>query len=81
MILRPKSNWWAMLFVWRGSMMTQMLPQLSIMATLSVFAVWSEGSIFRHKVPLNATPFTLVGVALALFLGFRNSSGVEQHAV
>jgi putative membrane protein len=78
MIVRSKSNWWTMLFVWRGSMMTQMLPQLSIVATLSVFAVWSEGSIFRHKVPLNATPFTLVGVALALFLGFRNSSAYDR---
>jgi ion channel-forming bestrophin family protein len=78
MIVRSKSNWWTMLFVWRGSMMTQMLPQLSIVAALSVFAVWSEGSIFRHKVPLNATPFTLVGVALALFLGFRNSSAYDR---
>jgi putative membrane protein len=78
MILRSKSNWWTMLFVWRGSMMTQMLPQLSIVAALSVFAVWSEGSIFKHKVPLNATPFTLVGVALALFLGFRNSSAYDR---
>jgi putative membrane protein len=78
MILRSKSNWWTMLFVWRGSMMTRMLPQMLIVAALSVFAVWSEGTVFKHKVPLNATPFTLVGVALALFLGFRNSSSYDR---
>jgi ion channel-forming bestrophin family protein len=78
MIVRSKSNWWTLLFVWRGSMMTQMLPQLLIMAALSVLAVWTEGTIFKHKVPLNATPFTLVGVALALFLGFRNSSAYDR---
>jgi putative membrane protein len=78
MIVRSKSNWWTMLFVWRGSMMKQMLPQLLIAAVLSVVAVWTEGSIFKHKVPLNATPFTLVGVALALFLGFRNSSAYDR---
>jgi len=78
MIVRSKSNWWTLLFVWRGSVMKQMLPQLSIAAAVSVFAVWSKGSIFKHKVPLNATPFTLVGVALALFLGFRNSSAYER---
>ena len=44
----------------------------------SVLAVWTEGTIFKHKVPLNATPFTLVGVALALFLGFRNSSAYDR---
>jgi putative membrane protein len=78
MIVRSKSNWWTLLFVWRGSMMKQMLPQLLIVAALSVLAVWTEGTIFRHKVPLNATPFTLVGVALALFLGFRNSSAYDR---
>jgi ion channel-forming bestrophin family protein len=78
MIVRSKPNWWAMLFVWSGSMMRQMLPQLVIVAALSVFAVWSEGTVFKHKVPLNATPFTLVGVALALFLGFRNSSSYDR---
>jgi ion channel-forming bestrophin family protein len=78
MIVRPKTNWWNMLFVWRGSMMKQMLPQLLIVAVLSVLAVWTEGTIFAHKVPLNATPFTLVGVALALFLGFRNSSAYDR---
>jgi len=78
MIVRSKSNWWTLLFVWRASMMKQMLPQMLIVAALSVFAVWSEGTIFKHKVPLNATPFTLVGVALALFLGFRNSSSYDR---
>ncbi|HEX6495853.1 MAG TPA: bestrophin family ion channel [Acidobacteriaceae bacterium] len=78
MIVRSKSNWWTLLFVWRGSMMKQMLPQLLIVAVLSVVAVWTEGSVLKHKVPLNATPFTLVGVALALFLGFRNSSAYDR---
>jgi ion channel-forming bestrophin family protein len=78
MIVRSKSNWWNMLFVWRGSMMKQMLPQLLIVAALSVVAVWTEGYVFSRKVPLNATPFTLVGVALALFLGFRNSSAYDR---
>jgi putative membrane protein len=78
MIVRSKTNWWTLLFVWRGSMMKQMLPQLLIVAVLSVVAVWTEGYIFSRKVPLNATPFTLVGVALALFLGFRNSSSYDR---
>ena len=78
MIVRSTTNWWTLLFVWRGSVMKRMLPQLLIVAALSVFAVWSEGTVFKHKVPLNATPFTLVGVALALFLGFRNSSACDR---
>jgi putative membrane protein len=78
MIIRPKVNWWSMLFVWRGSIVRKILPQLSIVAGLSVFAVWTAGHMFRHKVPLNSTPFTLTGVSLALFLGFRNSSAYDR---
>ncbi len=78
MIVRQAVNWWSMLFVWRGSIVRKMLPQLTIVATLSVLAVWTAGHIFRHKVPLNATPFTLTGVSLALFLGFRNSSAYDR---
>ncbi len=78
MIVRPKDNWWRLLFVWRGSMLRSILPQLVIVLLLSTLAVWTEGKIFAHKVPLNATPFSLVGVALALFLGFRNSSAYDR---
>ena len=39
MIVRSRKNWWTLLFVWRGSMMKQMLPQLIIVAVLSVLAV------------------------------------------
>src|ERR1700756_473899 len=78
MIVRSKTNWGTLLFVWRGSMMKQMLPQLLIVAAFRVFAVSSEGTIFKHKGPLYGTPFTLVGVALALFLGFRNSSSYDR---
>jgi putative membrane protein len=78
MIIRTKVNWWSMLFVWRGSIVRKMLPQLFIVAGLSMFAVWTAGHLFRHKVPLNSTPFTLTGVSLALFLGFRNSSAYDR---
>jgi ion channel-forming bestrophin family protein len=78
MIVRTKENWWSMLFVWHGSIVRKLLPQLGIVAGLSLLAVWTTGNIFRHKVPLNSTPFTLAGVSLALFLGFRNSSAYER---
>ncbi len=78
MIARTKTSWWTMLFVWRGSILHRIVPQLGIVLSLSMFAVWKEGTLFQHKVPLNATPFTLVGVSLALFLGFRNSASYDR---
>jgi putative membrane protein len=54
------------------------IPQLLFMGALSSLAVFTHGRIFGEKIPLNPAPFTLFGVALALFLGFRNSASYAR---
>ena len=78
MIIRPTQNWFRMLFVWNGSVLQSIIPQLLFMAALSSAAVLTHGRIFGEKITLNPAPFTLFGVALALFLGFRNSASYAR---
>lgn len=78
MIVRPRLNWLQMLFVWRGSVLNQILPRLVFILLISVGAVVWRGEVFDIKVQLNPTPFTLIGVALAIFLGFRNSTSYDR---
>jgi putative membrane protein len=78
MIQRPRLSWFRMLFVWHGSVLPAVLPQLLIVLVVSMIAAWSHGRFFGHQVPLNVAPFTLIGVALALFLGFRNNASYER---
>ena len=78
MIIRPKQNWLRMLFVWHGSVLQSIIPQLCFMAVVSSLAVMTHGRVFGEKVPLNTAPFTLFGVALALFLGFRNTASYAR---
>jgi predicted membrane chloride channel (bestrophin family) len=78
MIQRPKLNWFRMLFVWHGSVLRTILPQLFLVLLISSLAAWTKGHILGHVVPLNVAPFTLIGVALALFLGFRNSASYDR---
>lgn len=78
MIVRPRLHWLRMLFVWRGSVLRRILPQLALIALLSAGVVWTHGSIGGWKLTLTATPFTLFGVALAIFLGFRNNASYER---
>lgn len=78
MIIRPAPNWFRMLFVWHGSVLPSIIPQLVFMALISVLAMLTDGRLFGEKIPLNAMPFTLCGVALAIFLGFRNSASYER---
>ncbi|WP_179401374.1 bestrophin family protein [Burkholderia guangdongensis] len=78
MIVRPKENWFRLLFVWNGSVLQSIIPQLTFMAIVSSLAVFSHGRIFGEKIPLNTAPFTLFGLALAIFLAFRNNASYER---
>jgi putative membrane protein len=79
MIVRPQENWFRMLFVWNGSVLPSILPQLSFVLLVNVIAVMTDGTLFGEKVPLNTTPFTLVGVALTIFLAFRNNASYSRY--
>lgn len=78
MIVRPKRNWFSMLFVWNGSVLQTIIPQLVFLAFVSGFAVLTHGRILGEKIPLNTAPFTLFGVALTIFLAFRNNASYER---
>jgi putative membrane protein len=79
MIVRPKQNWLRMLFVWNGSVIGDILPQLLVVTAVSSFVVWSHGRLFHHHIPMTVAPFTLLGVSLALFLGFRNTASYDRY--
>lgn len=79
MIVRPRPNWLRMLFVWRGSILNKILPQLCFTAALSGLVVIFHGELLSLKITLTAVPFSLVGVALAIFLGFRNNASYDRY--
>lgn len=79
MIVRPALNWFRMLFVWHGSVLKSIIPQLAFMALVSMLAMYTHGRLFGEKIPLNTTPFTLCGVALTIFLAFRNNASYERY--
>jgi putative membrane protein len=66
-----------MLLVWRGSIMVRILPQLAVTVgcALAVTVVFAQGG---WRPGLNMLPFSLLGVALAIFLGFRNNASYER---
>jgi putative membrane protein len=67
-----------MLFIWNGSVIRSILPQLLVVLCISLFAVWTHGRIFGYALNLTVAPFTLLGVSLAIFLGFRNSASYDR---
>ena len=79
MIVRSKLNWFRMLFVWRGSVLSKILPRLCVILALGVIAIFAYPAM-RSTVDfdLGIQPFTLVGIALAIFLGFRNNVSYDR---
>ncbi|MDR2332002.1 MAG: hypothetical protein LBE61_00810 [Burkholderiaceae bacterium] len=78
MIVRNQQSWFRLLFVWNGSVLQSILPQLLFIGTVSCVAVLTHGRIFGEKIPLNTTLLTLFGLTLAIFLGFRNTASYDR---
>jgi len=78
MIIRQKESWIRMLFIWRGSVLPQLLPRLLLLLLICISIVIFDGEIFSFKIQLNPGPFTLFGIALAIFFGFRNNVSFDR---
>lgn len=79
MIVRPRPHWLHLLFVRRGSLVHRIFSQQLFIFFLSVLVVLMHGQLFHWKVTLTASPFSLMGVALAIFLGFRINASYDRY--
>lgn len=68
-----------MLFVWRGSVLPVIAPQLIATTLFAIVVTVLHGQVFAWKIPLNFVPFSLIGLTLAIFLGFRNSTSYARY--
>ncbi|PKK35398.1 hypothetical protein BWI96_16935 [Siphonobacter sp. SORGH_AS_0500] len=78
MVVPPKYSWFRLLFVWKGSIIEKIYPRLIGLFLFCCVIVYLRGEIFDYKIALNPTPFSLIGVAVAIFLGFRNSASYDR---
>jgi putative membrane protein len=78
-IVRPRPHWIHLLFVRRGSLVHRIFWQQIFILSLSCAVVWLHGQLFLWKVTLNSAPFSLMGVALAIFLGFRINASYDRY--
>lgn len=78
MIVREKPSAWQLLFLMRGSIVPLILPQIISIAVFSVAVkyIYHEGYLDLSK--LTMAPFAVFGIALSLFLGFRNNACYER---
>ncbi|MRW84588.1 hypothetical protein GJ698_10875 [Pseudoduganella sp. FT26W] len=78
MIVRPMQSWFRMLFIWNGSVLQSIIPQLILLGVFSTIAAFTHGRVFGEKIPLSPGSFTLFGLTLAVFLVFRNNASYAR---
>lgn len=78
MIIKEKTHWFKMLFVWQGSVLPKLLPRLSGLFIFTALVVYFRDYLDRYHGELSTNIYTLFGIALAIFLGFRNTVSYDR---
>jgi putative membrane protein len=77
-IVRPRPSAFGLLFILRGSILPTILPQVLAIVVLSEGVVWLHTVAPQRLQDVTAAPFTLLGLALSIFLGFRNNACYQR---
>lgn len=79
MIVTRRPNALRLFFALRGSILPRIAWSLATCTALALVVTSSHGSLFNAKITLTPVPFSLIGLALAIFLGFRNSAAYDRY--
>ncbi|GAA5009016.1 bestrophin family protein [Acinetobacter puyangensis] len=78
MIIRHTTNTFKMLFSWRGTLLPKILPPLGMVMLLSAIIGGLEYNNIYHFPELPLVAFTLIGLVLSIFLGFKNTACYDR---
>lgn len=79
MIVRDRPNGLRLFLTMRGSILSSIWKSLLVTTLLAIAVTATHGQLWRYKVHLTIIPFTLMGLPLAIFLGFRNNSAYDRY--
>ncbi|MFM9436030.1 ion channel-forming bestrophin family protein [Janthinobacterium sp. CG_23.3] len=79
MILRERPSGLRLFLVLRGSVLPRIRLTLFVNVLFASLVTLCHGVLFDQKVTLTTIPFTLIGLPLAIFLGFRNNAAYDRY--
>ena len=78
MIIRDKTNSFALLFAWHGTILPKVFPALMVVVLISTTLVYLSKQHYVLVPEVPAIGFTVFGVILSIFLSFRNTACYER---
>ncbi len=79
MIVPNRPSWLGTMTTPRGSTIVKTWPRLSLVALVSTLVTWLHETHGLFHTNSTITPFTLIGLALGIFLGFRNTTSYDRY--
>jgi len=79
MIVRERPSGLRLFFIIRGSVVPRIKWPLCVTVLLATLVTVTHGTLFRFKVTMTPIPFSLIGIALAVFIGFRNTASYDRY--
>jgi putative membrane protein len=79
MIVRNRPSGLRLFLLSRGSILARIRLTLLVNILVAILVTLSHGDLFRLKITLTTIPFTLIGLPLAIFLGFRNNAAYDRY--
>ena len=78
MLMKPQRSLTGTLFMVRGSALAQIWPLLLAAGLVSEALTWGYSHWENTWLDMTPLPFSLVGLALSIFLGFRNNACYDR---
>jgi putative membrane protein len=67
------------LYILRGSVLPHIAWELVTCTAIALLITLTHGFVYQWKITLTTVPFSLIGLALAIFLGFRNNAAYDRY--
>ena len=79
MIVRDRPRGAQLLYILRGSVLPHIARELAVCTAVAALVTLTHGFVYQWKITLTTVPFSLIGLALAIFLGFRNNAAYDRY--
>ena len=79
MIVRDRPSGFKLLWIVRGSVLQRIKGVLGVNIAFAILVTVAHGMLFHTKITVTPIPFTLIGLPLAIFLGFRNNTAYARY--